>query len=265
MKLRLFQVDAFTETALSGNPAAVIPLDQWLDDELLLAIAIENNLSETAYLVPEGEGWRLRWFTPGGEVDLCGHATLATAHVLLAELGERRSELLFATRSGRLSVQEAGEGYRMDFPAQPPRSVAPQGQAEAQLVVDGLGASPERVLQSEDWIAVYPDQASVAALKPNGHVLAQVGLRGVLATAPGQDHDFVSRCFFPALGIAEDPVTGSAHCQMTPYWAERLGRNKLRARQISARGGEVGCELRGDRVILTGRAVTYLRGEIELA
>ena len=133
------------------------------------------------------------------------------------------------------------------------------------MIIEGLGAEPELLLRSEDWIAVYADQATVAALRPNGHILAEVGLRGVLATAPGDAHDFVSRCFFPALGIAEDPVTGSAHCQMAPYWADRLGRTELRARQISARGGEVGCAVEGDRVILTGQAVTYLRGEIELA
>lgn len=265
MKLRLFQVDAFTATPLAGNPAAVIPLEAWLDDELLLAIAIENNLSETAYLVPEGEGWRLRWFTPGGEVDLCGHATLATAHALVAELGETREELSFVTRSGELRVRAVQGGYRMDFPAQPPEPLRDGDEAVAQQLIAGLGVEPELLLRSEDWIAVYADQATVAALRPNGHILAEVGLRGVLATAPGDAHDFVSRCFFPALGIAEDPVTGSAHCQTAPYWAARLGRTRLRARQISARGGEVGCEVQGDRVILNGQAVTYLRGEIELA
>lgn len=243
----------------------MIPLEHWLDDDLLLAIAIENNLSETAYLVPQNDGWALRWFTPGGEVDLCGHATLATAHALLAEMGESREELVFHTRSGKLTVRAIADGYRMDFPAQPPEPLRAEDDAAAQQIVTGLGAPPELLLRSEDWIAVYSDQATVAGLQPNGHILAEVGLRGVLATAPGEAHDFVSRCFFPALEIAEDPVTGSAHCQMAPYWAERLGRAELRARQISARGGEVGCVVQGDRVILTGQAITYLRGEIELA
>lgn len=265
MKLRLFQVDAFTATPLAGNPAAVIPLDRWLEDDLLHAIAIENNLSETAYLVPEGEGWRLRWFTPGGEVDLCGHATLATAHALLAEMGESREVLSFVTRSGRLTVRAIDAGYRMDFPAQPPEPLHEGDEVVAKQMIEGLGAEPAQLLRSEDWIAVYPNQATVADLQPNVHVLTQVGLRGVIATAPGDRHDFVSRCFFPALGIGEDPVTGSAHCQMAPYWAQRLGRTQLRARQISARGGEVGCEVRGDRVMLSGQAVTYLRGEVELA
>ncbi|MAW60547.1 MAG: isomerase [Planctomycetes bacterium] len=264
MKLRLIQVDAFADRALVGNPAAVVPLEAWLPDALLLAIAIENNLSETAFLVPEGEGWRLRWFTPGGEVDLCGHATLATAHALLTEWGVDREELQFHTRSGALSVRRVDDGYQMDFPAQAPRPVPEELRAAAAEVTAGLGAVPELLLVSEDWIAIYPNEAAVAALRPDGGRLAEVGLRGVLASAPGERHDFVSRCFFPALGIPEDPVTGSAHCQLAPYWADRLGRSRLRARQISARGGELGCEHAGERVLLTGRAVTYLRGEIEL-
>lgn len=264
MKLRLFQVDAFTPTALAGNPAAVIPLEAWLEDALLQALAIENNLSETAFLVPEGDGWRLRWFTPGGEVDLCGHATLATAHTLWNELGETREELRFATRSGELTVRADEDGYRMDFPAQPPEEVPLRLREAAAEVVAGLGAEPRELLVSEDWVAIYDNADTVAQLRPDGARLARVGLRGVLASAPGGEHDFVSRCFFPALGIPEDPVTGSAHCQLAPYWAERLGRTQLRARQISARGGDVGCEVRGGRVELTGQAVTFLRGEIEL-
>jgi PhzF family phenazine biosynthesis protein len=264
MKLALFQVDAFAERVFAGNPAAVIPLDRWLPDATMLAIAIENNLSETAYFVAEGKNYALRWFTPGGEVDLCGHATLATAHVLYTDLGEASPELVFTTRSGELRVRQTEHGYAMDFPAQAPRAPRDEEQGAVDAVLAALGGSPHTVLLSEDWIAVYETQAEVAALHPQMEALAALGLRGVLATAPGEQHDFVSRCFFPAYGIPEDPVTGSAHCQLTPYWAERLGKTELRARQISLRAGEVGCTLMGDRVHLTGQAVSFLRGEIQL-
>lgn len=265
MKLPLFQVDAFADAVFAGNPAAVVPLDAWLSDEVLQAIAIENNLSETAFFVPrEADGWDLRWFTPGGEVDLCGHATLGTAHVLFQELQEERELLRFHTRSGWLEVARDPRGYRMDFPAQPPREPQPTEEAEVARVRSGTGGDPIAVLCSEDWVVVYATQAEVAALQPDQAALATLGRRGVLATAPGDAHDFVSRAFFPTYGIPEDPVTGSAHCELAPYWAERLGKPELRARQISARGGEVGCVVRGDRVELFGEAVTFLRGEIEL-
>lgn len=264
MKLPLFQVDAFAERVFAGNPAAVIPLEAWLPDATMLAIAIENNLSETAYFVAKGENFALRWFTPGGEVDLCGHATLATAHVLYTELGASAPELVFTTRSGELRVRPTESGYTMDFPAQAPREPRAHELAAAEAVAHALGGAPESILLSEDWIAVYASQAEVAALRPNMQALAAVGLRGVLATAPGAEHDFVSRCFFPALGIPEDPVTGSAHCQLTPFWAKRMGKSALRARQISLRGGEIGCSLAGDRVQLTGQAISFLRGEITL-
>jgi PhzF family phenazine biosynthesis protein len=264
MKLRLFQVDAFADRVFAGNPAAVIPLDAWLPDATMLSIAIENNLSETAYFVAEGDNYGLRWFTPGGEVDLCGHATLATAHVLFTELGAGSGDLVFTTRSGELRVRQAEHGYAMDFPSQAPRAPQDGECAEVDAVVAALGGAPQTVLVSEDWVAVYETEAEVAALRPRMDALAELGLRGVLATAPGKQHDFISRCFFPAYGIPEDPVTGSAHCQLTPYWAERLDKHELRARQISQRGGEVGCRLAGDRVHLSGQAVSFLRGEIQL-
>lgn len=243
----------------------MIPLDRWLSDATMLSIAIENNLSETAFFVAEGENYALRWFTPGGEVDLCGHATLATAHVLFTELGASSKELVFTTRSGKLRVRQTADGYAMDFPAQPPRAPKEEESAAVEAVVAALGVPPQAVLLGEDWLAIYPSQADVAALRPRMDALAEVGLRGVLASAPGEQHDFISRCFFPALGIPEDPVTGSAHCQLTPYWADRLAKTELRARQISLRGGDVGCRLAGDRVHLTGQASSFLRGEITLA
>jgi PhzF family phenazine biosynthesis protein len=264
MKLRLFQVDAFAERVFAGNPAAVIPLDQWLPDATMQSIAIENNLSETAFFVAEGENYALRWFTPGGEVDLCGHATLATAHILFTELCARADELIFSTRSGELRVRKTDCGYAMDFPAHAPRACLPEEGAAVDAVVAALGGSPQSVLRGQAWIAVYASQAEVAALRPHMDSVAALGLHGVFATAPGEQHDFVSRCFFPELGIPEDPVTGSAHCQLTPYWAGRLGKNTLRARQISVRGGELGCHLAGDRVHLTGNAISFLRGEITL-
>ncbi len=264
MKLRLFQVDAFAERVFTGNPAAVIPLPAWLADSTMQSIAIENNLSETAFFVAEAGNYALRWFTPGGEVDLCGHATLATAHVLYTEFSEAAEELVFTTRSGELRVRKTEAGYLMDFPAQPPRAPQPAEQQAVEEVMRSTGGSPQSVLASEDWIVVYASQAEVAALRPRMDALATLGLRGVLATAPGDQHDFISRCFFPSFGIPEDPVTGSAHCQLTPYWAGQLGKTALRARQISLRGGEVGCTLIGDRVHLTGQAVSFLRGEIQL-
>ncbi|HEY0787831.1 MAG TPA: PhzF family phenazine biosynthesis protein, partial [Thermoanaerobaculia bacterium] len=232
MKLRMFQVDAFADRVFEGNPAAVVPLDAWLDDPVMQAIAEENNLSETAFFVPAGEGFALRWFTPGGEVDLCGHATLATAHVVYTRLGHSRPAVRFETRSGELIVMRRDGGLTMDFPAAPPRPAdAPQALAA------GLGKEPKEILAAFDWVAVYESEEDVRALAPDFARLETVGLRGVVATAPGRAVDFVSRCFFPKLRIDEDPVTGSAHCEMAPYWAARLGRNELRARQVSKRGG----------------------------
>lgn len=260
MKIRLFQVDAFARRVFEGNPAAVCPLEAWLPDELLQAIAEENNLSETAFFVPAGAGFELRWFTPLAEVDLCGHATLASAHVLFEELGHAEPVIRFATRSGELRVERRNGLLAMDFPARPPLPCAVPS-----ALVDGLGAQPAEVLAADDYVALFDDEAAVRALAPDMARLRQLGLRGVCVTAPGAGAvDFVSRFFAPGVGVPEDPVTGSAHCELAPYWAARLGKDRLQAQQVSRRGGDVACELRGDRVILAGGAVTFMQAEISL-
>ena len=242
-----------------GNPAAVCPLEAWLPDGLMQAIAMENNLSETAFFVPEDGGYRLRWFTPLAEVDLCGHATLASAHVILNALGAKANRVAFETRSGRLTVIRDGDMLAMDFPAQPPRPV----EAPAALL-EGLGARPTEVLAAGDYVAVFEDEETVRALIPDLGRLGELDLRGVSVTAKGTDCDFVSRFFAPKLGVPEDPVTGSAHCALAPYWADRFGKDELTARQLSKRGGDVRCRLAGDRVILSGGAVTFMEGWIEI-
>lgn len=259
MKLQLFQVDAFAERVFEGNPAAVCPLQEWLADSELQAIAAENNLSETAFFRLAGEVYELRWFTPSSEVDLCGHATLATAYVLFEHLGHLGATVHFNTRSGRLDVRRQPAGYRMDFPA---LRAAPC-EAPAALL-EGLGVRPRAVLAASDYVAVLDSAAAVQDLTPDLAALERLDRRGVVVTAAGDDCDFVSRCFFPRLGVPEDPVTGSAHCELAPYWAQQLGRNTLSARQLSRRGGRVGCEVAGERVYLEGQARLYLEGEIHL-
>lgn len=255
----MFQVDAFAEHVFEGNPAAVCPLDAWPEDSLLQAIAEENNLSETAFFVPAGEVFELRWFTPVAEVDLCGHATLASAHVLYEHLGYSGKSVRFATRGGELDVSRSGDGLSMNFPAAPPRAIE-----SPPALVAGLGKPPEQVLGGFDYIAVYETEEDVRALAPDFAQLRLVDLRGVIVTAPGREVDFVSRCFFPKLGINEDPVTGSAHCELAPYWRSRLGRDTLQARQLSRRGGSLGCAVEGDRVLLSGKAVDFMIAEIRV-
>ena len=259
MKIPLFQVDAFTGRIFGGNPAAVCPLEAWLDDAKMQAIAAENNLSETAFFVEAGDHYELRWFTPVHEVDLCGHATLATAHVLFALLEEPGDTVAFETRSGRLTVSRDGDALVMDFPA-----LAPEPWAASDALACALGAAPAEVLGNVNCVAVYPSEADVRGLAPDLRLVAALPYEGVIATAPGEAVDFVSRYFAPKFGIPEDPVTGSAHCELAPYWAKRLGRERLTAHQVSARGGELDCEVKGDRVLLTGRAVTYLEGIIDV-
>lgn len=261
MAIRQYQVDAFTAQLFSGNPAAVCPLPHWPDDSLLQAIASENNLSETAFLVPLPDGSQaLRWFTPVAEVDLCGHATLASAHVLFEHLGHAGSVIRFQTRSGELRVRRREGWLDMDFPAQPVQP-CPCPPALAQ----GLGRQPLATLSGADYIAVFASADEVRALTPDMGLLASLsGQRGVIATAPGDDCDFVSRFFAPRYGIPEDPVTGSAHCALMPYWAARLGRATLQARQLSARGGELHCQLAGERVLLSGQAVTFMTADLLL-
>lgn len=257
MKLQQYQVDAFASRVFEGNPAAVCPLESWLDDALLQAIALENNLSETAYLVPAGDSFELRWFTPSAEVELCGHATLAAAHVLYTELGYSAESVRFNTRSGELIVRRDGELYTLDFPATVPQPCpVPAGLAEA------LGRQPAEVLAADDLVAVFASAAEVLALEPDQTLLAKLDYRGIIVTAPGETHDFVSRFFAPRVGVPEDPVTGSAHCKLAPYWAQRLGKSRMSARQVSRRGGDLTVELRGDRVHMAGRAVLFMVAEI---
>ncbi|MCH7793853.1 MAG: PhzF family phenazine biosynthesis protein [Proteobacteria bacterium] len=255
----IYQVDAFAARVFAGNPAAVCPLDDWLPDEVLQAIAVENNLSETAFFVKRGADYDLRWFTPAYEVDLCGHATLGSAYVIANYLDNGRTEVRFHSRSGPLTVTRKGEIYTMDFPALPPERI--EDSAE---VAEALGAAPDELWDEMDLMAVFPNQAAVAALAPDMAKLARLETRGVIATAPGQSCDFVSRYFAPRAGIPEDPVTGSAHCILTPYWATRLGKTKLSARQISARGGELEVEARGARVLISGRVAPYMVGRIRV-
>ncbi|MEM0982510.1 MAG: PhzF family phenazine biosynthesis protein [Planctomycetota bacterium] len=260
--MRMFQIDAFTDQLFAGNPAAVVPLESWLSDATLQAIAAENNLAETAFLVPRDGGYEIRWLTPAIEVDLCGHATLASAHAVWTELGHQGDVLeLHSPRSGALRVRRAGESrYTLDFPAVPPK---PIGMVDE--IASSLGGEPREMLRSAwDYVAVYESEADVRALNPDLRALREVDARGIIATAPGDEHDFVSRFFGPRSGVDEDHVTGSAHCTLAPLWAERIGKNTLRAFQASPRGGELLCAVVGDRVELTGGAVTYLRGEIML-
>lgn len=257
MFYRQYQIDAFTDHVFGGNPAAVCPLDSWPRDDLMQSIAAENNLSETAFFVPEDEAFRLRWFAPLSEVDMCGHATLASAYVLFECLGYAKEQIRFVTRSGELQVQRAGDQLRMDFPARPPRVCT----APAALLA-GLKATPLAVLAADDYMAVFADPEQVRTLQPDQAELAKLDLRGVIITAPGSDVDFVSRFFGPKVGIPEDPVTGSAHCTLAPYWGKRLHKHRLQARQTSARGGELVCELEGERVLLYGQAVKFMEGEL---
>jgi PhzF family phenazine biosynthesis protein len=257
MKFDIYQVDAFTREAFHGNPAAVVPLENWLDTETMLAIAAENNLAETAFFVKQDAGYGLRWFTPTIEMDLCGHATLASAFVLWNELGYEADEIAFETKSGTLKVAREGDLMVMDFPSRPAEETeSPDGLAEA------LGGTPEKVLKSRDYLAVYNTESEVLALRPDFRAITALGVHAVIVTAPGERSDFVSRFFAPSVGVDEDPVTGSAHCTLIPYWAERLGKTELYARQVSNRGGELFCELKGDRVKMAGNAVLYLKGEI---
>ena len=263
--IQLFQVDAFTSQLFGGNPAAVVPLKNWIDDAVLQSIAAENNLAETAFLVPIDDGWELRWFTPSAEVALCGHATLAAAHVLVTQLACTDDVLKFKTReSGTLTVVCKQDGsLAMSFPA-----IELLGSREMQRVSAALGSDPDHVMYGHyspdqfDFVAVFATESLVSALQPDFDKFKMLNSRGIIATAKGESCDFVSRYFAPNFGIPEDPVTGSAHCLLTPYWSTILGKPEMEARQISRRGGEIKCTLDGDRVILTGRAVHYLTGSI---
>lgn len=258
MKLKIFQVDAFTSELFHGNPAAVVPLDEWLPDETMQSIALENNLSETAFFVREGDGYGLRWFTPTFEIDLCGHATLASAHVIFNVLKLEDTKISFRShKSGELAVEKNGDVLTLDFPSRPPvLCEAPEG------LIEALGKAPKEIFKSRDYFLVFENEQEILDLAPSFSKLAEMPTHAVIVTAPGETSDFVSRFFAPDAGINEDPVTGSSHCNLIPYWAERLGKNRLFARQVSARGGELYCELVGDRVKIGGNAVLYMTGEI---
>jgi PhzF family phenazine biosynthesis protein len=259
MRLPIYQVDAFTGTPFRGNPAAVVLMKDWLPEDTMQAIAAENNLSETAFLHPRGNAFEIRWFTPMVEVDLCGHATLASGHVVFENGLAHGDEAQFAAKVGVLTVRREGRLLIMDFPSRPAAAVP-----LAESVVEALGARPKELLKSRDLMAVFGTEDEVKALSPDFALLARLDATGIIATAPGRKVDFVSRFFAPAMGVPEDPVTGSSHCTLVPYWSSRLGRSSLTARQVSRRGGELRCEDRGDRVAIGGEAVCYLRGEIEV-
>jgi PhzF family phenazine biosynthesis protein len=260
MRIPMYQVDAFTNQLFRGNPAAICPLEKWLPDETLQAIAAENNLSETAFYVSNANGYHLRWFTPGVEVDLCGHATLASAHVIFSVRCETNaSRISFQSKSGPLVVQRGGDLYALDFPSRPPTecTVDPG-------LVEALGAAPKQILAARDYLCIYESQEEVLALTPNMDKLAATDRFAVIVTAPGKGCDFVSRFFAPAKGVPEDPVTGSAHCTLIPFWSKRLGKKTLHAQQVSKRGGELFCEDRDDRVTIAGHAVKFFEGFIEI-
>jgi PhzF family phenazine biosynthesis protein len=264
MRTRIFQLDAFASRLFAGNPAAVMPLARFPDDALLQALAAENNLSETAFLVPQSGDYRLRWFTPVTEVPLCGHATLASAAVVMQRLEPGRDVVVFHSASGPLAVRREASDYVMDFPARPAAPLAPPPpllQALGCTVLAGL----ETYVNDTSYMVVLDSAASVRALAPDLAAVARLDRGSVIVTAPGEgDYDFVSRFFAPAKGVPEDPVTGSAHCTLVPYWSRRLGRERLHAHQASRRGGELRCRLLGERVEIAGRCVLYLEGEAEI-
>jgi PhzF family phenazine biosynthesis protein len=260
MILSIFQADAFAEELFRGNPAAVIPLSEWLPDHLMQKIAMENNLSETAFFIP-GEGcFQLRWFTPTTEVNLCGHATLATAHVLFNQPGFQNDTIQFQTRSGQLSVTRQKNLLYLNFPVSSLKSIpTPHGLTAA------LGLRPLEVMHGSGYLqAVYKNEQEIRQISPDFPLLVKLPYHGIIVTAPGREADFVSRFFAPAMGINEDPVTGSAHTLLIPYWAQRLGKSALLSHQISQRGGVLHCELMDDRVKIGGKAVTFMEGKLFL-
>jgi PhzF family phenazine biosynthesis protein len=257
MKLPLYQVDAFTSRAFRGNPAAVVLLDKWLPDGILTAIAAENNLAETAFVVPGDDVMPLRWFTPTVEVDLCGHATLATAHVLFQHTFPSANRLTFATRSGQLVVAREGEMLSMDFPSRPGNPLE-----ITDSLVSALGVRPCEAYLARDILAVFESESEVSQFIPNFDRIAALDAFALIISSPGESVDYVYRFFAPRQGIPEDPATGSANCTLVPYWARLLGKKELIAKQLSARGGDLRCTLVGDRVFIAGHAVEYLRGEI---
>ena len=262
MIIPIFQVDAFTDCQFSGNPAAVCPLDFWLSDDILQQIAAENNLSETAFFKKEGKKYKIRWFTPVAEVELCGHATLATAHVLFNHLHFKGDQLLFDTvYSGELTVTKHNEFLALDFPADHPEPSLPPDH-----LFEAIGKKPLEIWKGKtDYLLFYPSQEDIEAITPDFRLLKKVEARGIIITAPGYECDFVSRFFAPLVGVNEDPVTGSAHTTLVPFWAHRLNQLGFEAQQLSSRGGYLQCQLAGDRVLISGQARTFMTGSITLS
>ena len=259
MNLSIYQVDAFAEQPFEGNPAAVVPLEEWLPDSTMQAISEENNLSETAFFVHASKGFYIRWFTPYKEVKLCGHATLASAYVIFNILGYNQEVVTFDSLSGPLSVTKNHDLLTLDFPAQ-----SPQVCETPIALTRGLGAAPNECLAHDDYLAIFESENEILEIAPDQEQLKQLDRRGVIVTAPSHDYDFVTRFFAPKYGIPEDPVTGSAFTQLIPYWAHRLGKANLIAKQVSSRGGKLTCELKGERVLISGGAVKYMEGSLEI-
>ena len=261
MKLPLYQIDAFTNKIFGGNPACVVPLEKWLKDDVLLKIAQENAVAETAFFVKMGNNFHLRWFTPDIEMDLCGHATLATAHCIISELKLRNEKVIFETLSGKLSVEYKNSQYILELPSRDPEL------AELpEIIKKSLNIQPIKILKSRDYVLVYKSQKDIENIKINRQIFDEININpgGVIVTSRGENCDFVSRFFTPQATILEDPVTGSAHCSLTPYWAKKLKKSTLVAQQLSKRKGELLCELKEDRIEISGKAITYLKGDIFL-
>jgi len=259
MEITLYQIDAFASKLFEGNPAVVCPLEAWLPGEIMQSIAAENNLSETAFFVPKGNGYHIRWFTPVSEVDLCGHATLAAAYVLFNILGYNKDKIEFDSKSGILAVTKDNEWLIMDFPAQPP--VVCDIPKE---IVKAFDIDPIECLKSEDLIVVFESEIDIESANPDFEQLKKLDFRGVIITAKSTRYDFVARFFAPKYGIPEDPVTGSAYTQLAPYWASKIGSKRFSVKQLSSRGGELTCEIVEDRVLISGKAIKYMEGKIEI-
>lgn len=259
MKIPFFQVDAFTNKLFGGNPAGVCPLNYWVDIALMQNIAAENNLAETAFFVRNNNNFDLKWFTPETEIDLCGHATLAAAHIIFNRLDYSEDTIRFNTKSGELIVTKAGDLLSLNFPARKPVAVD-----TPDMLVKGLGARPIETLKARDYLAVFNTQNDILSITPDFTILKKLDCVGIIVTAKGEKADFISRFFAPAVGVDEDPVTGSSHVSLIPYWAEKLNKTKLHAYQLSKRKGEIFCEHLGNRVIMSGKSVIYLTGEIEI-
>jgi PhzF family phenazine biosynthesis protein len=261
MKLTIYQVDAFAEKIFSGNPAAIVPLENWIDEELMQQVAMENNLSETAFFVKTDDGYHIRWFTPEYEIDLCGHATLASAYIIKNFIEPPLQEISFSTqRAGLLKASTSDGIYTLDFPSRMPVVCEVPDK-----LLKSLGVSNAiEILRSRDYFVVLPTEEAVKNVEPDFTAMKGLDAIGVIVTAKGHSADIVSRCFYPGAGIPEDPVTGSAHCNIVPYWSQKLGKTELFCKQFSLRGGDLQCELKGDRVLLSGKCVLFLKGEINV-